>query len=402
MIRKFQLEGPRLSTTDLLSAARRGLLVRRLRVALSGLGIAIGIGSMITVVGISESAAADLDAVLSRMGTNMLTISGGQTPFGEHATLPAVSPAMVARIGPVHTVTATGRVPGARVYRSDHIPATRGGGIAVLAAQLTLPETLSAEVAHGAWLNVATARYPAVVLGSDAASNLGLDSVDHPVQIVVGARWFTVVGILRPIPLASEVDNAALIGWPIAKTMLGFTGLPTQIYERSDPDSVDAVRAVLARTVNPGDPSSVAVSRPSDGLVAQLAARQAFTSLLVGIGGVALLVGAIGVTNTMVISVLERRSEIGLRRALGATRGLIFTQFITEALLLAGLGGITGVLLGTVATASYVTSRGWSVVLRPEVLVAASIAAAIIGAAAGAWPAVRAARMAPIDALRST
>jgi putative ABC transport system permease protein len=401
MNRSRQADRPRLSAGDLLSAARRGLLVRPLRVALSGLGIAIGIASMITVVGISESAAADLDVALSKMGTNLLTVSAGRTALGEQATLPADSPAMVARIGPVQTVTATGRVPGAGVYRTDQIPATRGGGIVVLAAQLNLPATLGAELADGAWLNAATARYPATVLGAAAARSLGIDTAGHPIEILVGRRWFSVVGILRPVQLAPEVDNAVLVGWPVAERLLGFAGLPTQIYERSDPHSVDAVREVLARTVNAEDPSTVAVSRPSDALVAQLAARRAFTGLLVGIGGVALLVGAIGVTNTMVISVLERRSEIGLRRALGATRRLIFAQFVTEALLLAGFGGISGVVLGAVTTSAYVSSRGWPVVLRPEVLVAAFLAAAAIGALAGTWPAARAARMAPTEALRS-
>jgi len=316
--------------------------------------------------------------------------------------LPRESPAMVARIAPVTEVSALGRVEGAQVYRSERIPANRGGGIGVYATQLDLLDTVTASVATGRWLNASTATYPAVVLGADAAVALGLATADPEVLIRLGDQWFTVVGVLAEVPLAPEIDSAALIGWPVAERMLGFDGHPTRIFERSLPEAVEDVRAVLPRTVDPANPSSIAVSRPSDALEAQLAARQAFTGLLLGIGAVALLVGAIGVANTMVIAVLERRSEIGLRRALGATRRTIFGQFLAEALLLAGMGGLAGATLGSLATAGYVTSRGWPVVLDPPVLAIAVLAAALLGALAGAWPALRAARMAPAEALRAS
>ncbi len=386
---------------DILAAAKRGLLIRRARMLLSGLGIAIGIGAMVSVVGISASAGADLDAVLNEMGTDMLTVSAGRTAFGEQAVLPKEAPAMVARIGPVAAVSAIGQVPGAEVFRSDQIPPNRGGGIGVYATDLDLPETLGLTIMTGQWLNPATAGYPAVVLGADAAAALGLTHPDPDVLILLGGEWFSVIGILADAPLANEIDSAALIGWPIAEQLLGFDGRPTRIYERSAPDAVEDIRAVLPQTVDPNDPTAIAVSRPSDALVAQIAARQAFTGLLLGIGTVALLVGAIGIANTMVIAVLERRNEIGLRRALGATRSMVFGQFIAEACLLAGLGGAAGAGLGAAATSAYVTSRGWPIQLDPLILAGAAVAAAVLGAIAGAWPAMRAARMSPTEALRT-
>jgi putative ABC transport system permease protein len=199
--------------------------------------------------------------------------------------------------------------------------------------------------AVGAWLSRATATYPGVVLGPTAAERLGVRTPGT--RVWLGGQWFGVTGILSPIPLAPELDTAALVGWPAAERYLGFDGRPTSVYVRSATAQVEAVRNVLPGTANPAAPNEVRVSRPSDALAARRATDQALGSLLLGLGAVALLVGAIGVANTMVISVLERRAEIGLRRSLGATSKQIRLQFLTESVLLSALGGLAGVLLGT-------------------------------------------------------
>jgi putative ABC transport system permease protein len=296
----------------------------------------------------------------------------------------------------VLSTTATGAVTDARVYRTDHVPEAETGSIAVTAAYLDLPETVGAEVADGVWLNGATARYPAVVLGAAAADRLGA-AVGQPVWL--GGQWFTVVGVLAPVPLAPELDSAALVGWDAAASYLDFDRHPTTIYTRAVETQVEAVQAVLAATANPEAPAEVLVSRPSDALQAGRAADDAFTGLLVGLGAVALLVGGVGVANTMVISVLERRGEIGLRRSLGATRGQIRTQFLAESLLLCALGGVGGVLLGIGVTAGYATVQGWPAVVPVWVSLGAVGATLVIGAVAGLYPAVRAARLAPTEAL---
>jgi putative ABC transport system permease protein len=368
-------------------------------VFLSALGIAIGIAAMVAVVGISASSRAQLDALLDRLGTNLLTVTPGQTLFGGNAKLPKESVAMVDRIGPVTSVTATGQVTGANVYRSDRIAAAETNSIAVLAARVDLPGTVGATVASGAWLNEATSRFPAVVLGSTAARRLGLSRAAAELQVWLGDRWFTVAGILDPVPLAPELDTAALVGWPVAESRLDFDGYPTTIYERSPDATVDAVGNVLAATANPEHPDEVDVSRPSDALEAKNAANQAFTGLLLGLGAVALVVGGIGVANTMVISVLERRSEIGLRRALGGTRGQIRSQFLAEALLLSALGGIAGVLLGIGVTAGYAATQHWPTVVPPVAMAGGFGATLVIGAVAGLYPALRAARLTPTEAL---
>jgi putative ABC transport system permease protein len=306
---------------------------------------------------------------------------------------------MISRIGPVQKVAATGAVSDAKVYRNDRIPAGESGGLSVLAAHLNLPKTVGAHLTSGTWLNAATARYPAVVLGATTAKQMGIGAAGPDVQIYLGGRWFTVVGILGPVPLAAELDTAALVGWSAARTYLDFDGHPTTVYTRSEDASVEDVQGVLAATANPKAPNEVKVSRPSDALTARQASNKAFTGLLLGLGAVALLVGGVGVANTMVISVLERRAEIGLRRALGATRGQIRLQFLAESLLLSLLGGAGGVLLGVAVTTVYASTQSWSTVVPAWVMAGGIAATLLIGAVAGLYPAIRAARLAPTEAL---
>ncbi|GAB3862267.1 ABC transporter permease [Dactylosporangium cerinum] len=395
----------RLYLSDVLRVGSAGLRTRPMRVFLSALGIAIGIAAMTAVVGISSSSRAELDRQLDALGTNLLTVAPGSDMFGGDATLPDESIGMIARIGPVTEVAATGKVSGVHVYRSDHIPAAQTGAISVQAAHLDLPRTVGASLADGIWLNDATARYPAVVLGAAAARRLGVDTADLDtqgspgIQVYLDRRWFTVVGVLQPVPLAPELDAAALVGWAAAETYLGFDGHPTTVYTRSRDEQVEAVRSVLAATANPQNPNEVKVSRPSDALAARQATDKTFTGLLLGLGAVALLVGGVGVANTMVISVLERRAEIGLRRALGATRGQILLQFLAESLLLSALGGIGGVFLGVSVTSVYALTRDWPAIVPPWATGGGVVATLVIGAVAGLYPAVRAARLAPTEAL---
>jgi putative ABC transport system permease protein len=390
----------RLRPDDALRVAATGLRARPLRAVLSALGIAVGIGAMVAVVGISASSRAELDRQIEALGSNLLTVEPGQMlRTGETAVLPAESVDMVARIGPVTAVSAVGAVEDAFVYRSDRIDELKTNGITTLAARPDLLETVSGEIASGRWLDAALAAYPTVVLGATTAERLGISRSDGSIAIWLGERWFTVVGILAPAPLAPEVDAAALVGWPVAEELLGFDGAPTRLYERSPEAQVDDVRAVLPPTVNPANPEEVRVSRPSDALAAQAAADETLLALLLALGGVALLVGGIGVANTMVIAVLERRSEIGLRRALGATRSHIRIQFLGESVLLAGLGGIGGAVLGGGVTAVFAASRDWPLALPAWALALAAFATVLVGAVAGAYPAVRAARMSPTAAL---
>jgi len=387
----------RLSVADMFRLGSSGLRSRPLRVVLSALGIAIGIAAMVAVVGISSSSQANLERALAAMGTNMLSITPGDSLSGDEATLPDDALGMIKRIGPVTAASATGSVPKTSVYRSNAIPKAQSGGLALLAADLDLPPTVGASVAKGTWLNAATARYPAVVLGAKAAKTLG-----NVPTVYIDGRRYEVIGVLNNVALAPELDTAVLIGWPAAKTYVGFDGHATTIYTRSVESQVENVRKVLAATTNPESPIAVKVTVPSPILKAKQATKQSFNALLLGLGAVALLVGGIGVANTMVISVLERRAEIGLRRSLGATRGQIRTQFVTESLLLSLLGGTGGVVVGFAVTAVYAVVQNWPTVV-PLWAVRGGIGATLaIGAISGLYPAIRAARLAPTEALATT
>jgi putative ABC transport system permease protein len=393
-----ELAPSRLLPADILRVGSVGLRTRRLRAALSGLGIAIGIASMVAVLGISESSKAGLLSTLDRLGTNLLTVAPGQTFTGEDAELPATATSMIRRMLAVEGAAQV-KTTEETVRRTDKIPEAETGGIAVMAASTKLRATLGARTRRGRFLNAATARYPAVVLGSVAATRLGVRRAG--VNVYLGGHWFTVVGILAPVTLDPDIDRAALIGFPIAAKFFGTDPSPTKVYVRTDEEQVEGVRRVLGATANPEHPEEVQVSRPSDALAARAAAKSTFTSLFLGLGAVALLVGGVGIANVMVISVLERRSEIGLRRALGATRRHISTQFLSESLLLAACGGIAGTSLGVLVTATYASSRGWSAVVPPYALAGGVGAAVAIGAVAGLYPAVRAARLSPTQALRT-
>ncbi|SFR06182.1 putative ABC transport system permease protein [Lentzea waywayandensis] len=391
----------RLPPRDVLVLGLAGLRTRLTRTALAALGISIGIAALVAVVGVPASSQAALRAQLAALGPNLLTVAPGEDLLSSSkAKLPPDSLAMIRRIPPVQAVSATGATT-ATVRRSDLVPRDENGGIRVAASALDLLAVVQGRVRAGAFLSTATEGYPVVVLGDRAARVLGVEPREDGAasSVWIADRQFVVAGVLEPVPLAPELDSSALVGWSAAQRYLGFDGTPGLVYVRAAEHAVEAVKAVLGRTVNPERPNEVLVSRPSDVLVAQRATERAYSALFLGLGAVALLVGGIGVANTMVISVLERRREIGLRRALGATRRQIGAQFLTESVGLAVAGGLAGVLLGTAVTTGYSIVQGWPAVLPLPVLLGGVGAAVVIGVLAGVYPAIRAARLPPTAAL---
>jgi putative ABC transport system permease protein len=389
-----------LRIADLVPISTLGLRSRKVRALLSGLGIAIGIASIVAVLGVTRSSESHLLAQIDQLGTNLLTVVNGKDTSGTEAELPVSAAPMIRLVQHVQSVAPTAQITDANVYRNDHVPAGLAGGLAVRASDASLLSTLDGSLLTGRFLDGGATN--AAVLGFDAATTLGVTNTGPGSQVWLGGRWFTVVGILKPVPLAADIDRSALVSFAVATRLLGYDGHSSRIYVRADPDHVPEVYQVLGGTANPENPAAATVSRPSDALTAQLAVKDASGSLILGLGAIALLVGIIGIANIMIISVLERRTEIGLRRALGAARVHVATQFLTESLVLSVFGGAAGVAVGVLITGAMARTRGWAVLIPAEALWGSAIVAVLAGAVAGLYPALRAAGIPPTDALRTT
>jgi putative ABC transport system permease protein len=393
----------RLRPQDLGGLASVGLRTRKLRASLSALGISIGVAAIVAVLGLASSSQAGLLAEISKLGTNLLTATNGTSFTGGTSELPEAAPGMVGALPGVTAVQYTGTLSNINAYRSPYIPSIDTNALSVDASSLGLPAAAGTSVAQGTYLNAATENEPVAVLGYQAAQRLGIDRIWPGEKIWVGGMWFYVAGILNSAALTPQIDSSILIGFPAAQKYLGFDGHPSELYVRTQNNQsvTNKVDTLLGYQANPEDPGGVDVSQPSSALTAQADAAGAFDTLFLGLGAVALLVGAVGVANIMIISVLERRQEIGLRRALGATRGQIRIQFLSEAVLLSLIGGATGVIMGVISTAVYAHTKGWAIVIPPEAWVGGLAAALAIGAIAGLLPAIRAARLSPTEALWS-
>ncbi|MFI5916392.1 ABC transporter permease [Dactylosporangium sp. NPDC051541] len=388
-----------LRSRDLLPTGSLGLRSRKLRALLSGLGIAIGIASIVSVLGVTRSSQSALLAQIDQLGTNLLTVANGMGSSGEEKLLPTTATAMIGQVAHVQGVAPTAKLADANVYRNDHIATGRTGGRSVRAADATLLTTLDGSLLSGRFLS--DDESPVTVLGYNAATTLGITDVSGNDRVWLGGHWYTVVGILKPFTLAPEIDQSALVSFASAEHLLGYNGHPSRIYVRAQTEYTADVAKVLAPAANPENPSEVAVSRPSDALTAQLQVKQSGAGLILGLGAIALLVGAIGIANVMVIAVLERRTEIGLRRALGAARGHVAAQFLTESLILATLGGLGGIAIGAAVTVGMALNRGWTTLIPPEALYGGLLVSIAAGVIAGMYPALRAAQMPPTDALRT-
>jgi len=402
MPRRAPRDAARMPPHELMSVALQGLRTRRLRASLSALGIAIGIGAMVAVVGVSASSQANLLATIDALGTNLLTVAPGTTFFGANEVLPDTALPSIDHMNAVENDSAVYQVSNATVLRSPYVPAEETGGIGVDATDPGLLRTVGAQLATGQFINAANENFPTVVLGAQAASTLQIQSVTGHIQVFLGGTWFNVIGVMKPVILDPGLDSTVFIGLPVAERLFQTQPNPSEIYVRANVNQVTQVSNLLAPTADPQNADGVQVSRPSDALEARAAAKGQFTTLLLGLGAVALLVGAIGIANIMVISVLERRGEIGLRRALGATRRHISSQFLAESALLAALGGVAGLILGALATWAYSLAQNQPMVVPLYALIAAPAAGLAIGAIAGLYPAAKAARLSPTEALRAS
>jgi putative ABC transport system permease protein len=393
----------RLALLDVVQLATLGMRSRPMRALLSLLGVAVGMATLVLVVSIPQSSNAALLAKFAALGSNLLEAEAQQPTNGPVVSFPHDAAAMAARIGPVTAAAELGNT-SAVVRRSPLVSAASTVGLSVLASSPSLLAVVSGSMEAGQFLSPATQRFPVAVLGYQAAGSLGIEqpaTPGRPVRVMIGSRWFTVIGIAAPMPVTSDLDWAVFVGWNTARAALGFNGRATVTYVSAPDDELAAVAAVLGPTLYPSAPGLVNVTQPSDALAAKRASQAVNAELLIGLAGVSLLVGGIGIANTMFVAVLERKQEIGLRRALGATRGQIRLQFLGEAVALSALGGFTGAAVGSLTATGYALWEGWPPTLPVAVIAFSVLSAIAVGALAGLHPAIRAARLTPTEALAS-
>lgn len=389
----------RLKIKDLFFVALYGVRARRGRAALTSIGIGIGIAAIVAVTGISASGRADLLATLESLGTNLIKASPQAGFFGTQEKLPDGVVGMVERIGPVEEVTSTTQTD-LIVRRSDYISEFEGGGISTIVTSPELLQVVGGNLIEGRFIQDGLSNIPVTVLGSVTASRLGINTLETPTKILIGNEWFGVVGILDELKIHPDLDRSVFIGYGVAKTLFDIDKEPTTIYVRANPTYIEDVVEVIAPSMNPENPDQVQVSRPSDALEAQEAADAAFTNLLLGLGSVALLVGGVAIANVMVMSVLERRMEIGVRRSIGATRREIRYQFLLESIVLSGIGGLVGVVLGTGVTLGYTNYTDIVFSIPVSQVLGAILLALLIGAISGVYPAIKASKIQPAEAVR--
>ena len=389
----------RLKIKDLFFVALYGVRARRGRAALTSIGIGIGIAAIVAVTGISASGRADLLATLESLGTNLIKASPQAGFFGTQPKLPDGVVGMVERIGPVEEVTSTTQTD-LIVRRSDFISEFEGGGISTIVTSPELLQVVGGNLIEGRFIQDGLSNIPVTVLGSVTASRLGINTLETPTKILIGNEWFGVVGILDELKIHPDLDRSVFIGYGVAKTLFDIDKEPTTIYVRANPTYIEDVVEVIAPSMNPENPDQVQVSRPSDALEAQEAADAAFTNLLLGLGSVALLVGGVAIANVMVMSVLERRMEIGVRRSIGATRKEIRYQFLLESIVLSGIGGLVGVVLGTGVTLGYTNYTDIVFSIPVSQVLGAILLALLIGAISGVYPAIKASKIQPAEAVR--
>jgi putative ABC transport system permease protein len=389
----------RLKIKDLFFVALYGVRARKGRATLTSIGIGIGIAAIVAVSGISASGRADLLSTLESLGTNLVKASPQAGFFGTQEELPKGVLGMVERIGPVQEVTSTTQTD-LLVRRSNFISEFEGGGISTIVTSAELLDVIGGNLIDGRFIEDGLSDIPVTVLGNVTAQRLGINNLSTPTKILIENEWFGVVGILEELKIHPDLDRSVFIGYGVAKTLFDIDEEPTTIYLRANPTFIEDVVEVLAPSMNPENPDQVEVTRPSDALEAQQAAEEAFTNLLLGLGSVALLVGGVAIANVMVMSVLERRMEIGVRRSIGATRREIRYQFLLESIVLSGIGGLVGVLLGTAITLGYTNYTNIVFSIPVWQIFGAVLLALLIGAISGVYPAIKASKIQPAEAVR--
>tara|TARA_B100000959_G_scaffold220128_1_gene232587 strand:- start:364 stop:1551 length:1188 start_codon:yes stop_codon:yes gene_type:complete len=388
---------------EILSVAISGLTARKVRTLLIMLGPVLGAAGIVAAVGLNESAKGDVRQTLERLGTNLIVASAdGSFSAGEAPTLPEDA---VERVMNVSTVD---RVAGITEIGSLTVLPSQGGKdffrtipVPVLTSDQNLLTVLDAQMLYGRFVNGADEDniFRSAVIGQDLANDY--QYLPGEVRTIdVDGETYGIVGVLEKVDLVPKLDTAVIIPKSAAEEDFDVEQKPTTLYVRATEGNVDSTADALPMAINLGGNEAVTVAVPSDLLEAQGAVDTTLRNILFLMGGLALLVGGVGIANVMSISVIQRSGEIGIRRALGHTKMTIALQFVLEALFVGVLGGIVGVVTGVSVIYLVSSILGWIATLNIPLFLVAGGMALIVSVIAGLYPAWKAARLEPLETLR--
>ncbi len=391
------------NTRDLISVAFGGLLARKVRTVLLLMGPVIGVAAIVAAVGLTDSAKGDLKAKVAQLGTNLIEAKAASSFGSQNPTLPKDAVRRAEQVKTVEKVASVVQLtdiivspyPQAKAkYETTPIP--------VVATDTRLPNVLEVPLTSGRWITASDNEngVRAVVIGSGLANELGylpgesrtIDLADKP---------YGVIGVLGKVELDPSLDNAAFISFASAdKDFVKEEVLPTKLYVRSTDGTEQVTSDALRIAIALGGPKEVATEIKAEALELAAQSDRQLQIIVASMGLLAIIVGGIGIANVMSISVIQRSTEIGIRRALGHTRRTIAQQFLLEAMVVGFVGGILGVMLGAFSILVGVWISGWVFVLQTWIPPAGVVLAMVVSIIAGLYPARRAAKLEPLETLR--
>ncbi|MEV1061597.1 ABC transporter permease [Streptomyces sp. NPDC050263] len=400
------IERPWMDFRDLWTEALAGVLARPTRSALTTLGTVLGITTLVITIGVSATAGNQIVGRFDALTATSVTVEvpgpAGSVPLVDWSGVNAVG--RLAGVESVAAIADSTDTASVQVRANDVVSPgdVTDQTMAVLAASPTLPAAVRGRMTTGRFFDDGNiARHDRVaVLGDQAARLLGINSVRDSPAVFLKGQAYTVIGILGDAEREQQLSTGVILPPTTAEDQLGL-GTVTRVLINTALGAAKQVAHQAPIALAPGAEDALAVTAPPDPAKARKGVQGDVNGLFLVLGLVSLVVGAIGIANVTLVTVMERIGEIGLRRALGASRRQVAGQFLVESTTIGLLGGVIGAVLGMVVVVAVSAVRDWTPVLDVRLAFGAPVAGALVGLLAGLYPSLRASRMEPVDALRS-